>query len=949
MITPTGATVADYWSAIKNGNKTHARMTFTGQNVVLEDEDIYLSTGIQISDILNGDTDLVFGKAVSKQVRTGILHKENIQRTISNASNSISFYAVNQPIDDLKIKIDPIQDLHGFSSSWIGGAGKNLFDPNNLTVLYKPSWTGDPTTSEDGTGIVVNATSDVRNAPSVMLDVFEITSAHIGKRYSMSYELSDSVDSIIGIAIVKTNGSGANRGKSYQITANDVGRHLVLQFAGKKVANSGVVYTHVQLEEGTATDWSPYENICPISGITGLNITHEVQGNSTEYEFSWQSSAGTVYGGTLNVLTGVLTVTHGQIASYNGEILPGEWLSDRDVYASGTSPTTGAQVVYELATPLTYQLTAQQISSLTGINTLNIDAGTIQDLTYYEQVDKLAGLNWSGEFTLEFGVEISGTTNWVTVGTFAGKKPNNVTSSEVVDFTAYDRMRLFDALADDYVSAISYPVTLQDIYDDLCTFVGIQNESGDELSNIMNRSFASAPADMQGYTCRDLLAWIAEACGCYAKITPEGKCKMVWFSDQTSYAISENEEFHAESVDTSDGVPAIDQVMIKQLDSDMDILYPDNITPTSVYLIVSNPFLAISEAQDITDYVIPIHTRLDGFGSYLPVKADCIGNWLVESGDIITVDVKGTDLEVPIFSKDFHWAGSVNDSYEATGSGKREAVSDKNKEKILNANEIKLIVKGNYYEKENGVVIDQNGVAISGQKNVTLESGVSKLQLSPTRMYFTGSSYAIFETEIGHNININGIGHSYRRNAFNQYIYDITASDGDTADTVLDISASLGGVYLRSYDNFVFYPNHQSNSGLRITVLSGDILIYGDNGIRLGDTNAAYGRIDYIYVQNLDYVNIHGSSSREIKHDIKKLESVGEKFDKLEPVTFVYNEDPEQKQRMGLIYEDTVKVMPEICSEYDGNKAISYVELIPALLKEIQELRARVKALEERQ
>ena len=82
------------------------------------------------------------------------------------------------------------------------------------------------------------------------------------------------------------------------------------------------------------------------------------------------------------MVSGVLTVTHGNIASYNGETLPSTWISDRDVYASGTTPTTGAQVVYELATPQTYQLTPQQIDLLLGTNHL-----------------------WSdGEITVEYGV-----------------------------------------------------------------------------------------------------------------------------------------------------------------------------------------------------------------------------------------------------------------------------------------------------------------------------------------------------------------------------------------------------------------------------------------------------------------------------------------------------------------------------------------------------------------
>ena len=76
----------------------------------------------------------------------------------------------------------------------------------------------------------------------------------------------------------------------------------------------------------------------------------------------------TVYGGTLDVVSGELTVTWGYIASYNGETLTGRWLSSLDEYAQGTTPTTGAQVVYELVTPQTYTLTPQQIDLLLGDN-----------------------------------------------------------------------------------------------------------------------------------------------------------------------------------------------------------------------------------------------------------------------------------------------------------------------------------------------------------------------------------------------------------------------------------------------------------------------------------------------------------------------------------------------------------------------------------------------------
>ncbi len=94
------------------------------------------------------------------------------------------------------------------------------------------------------------------------------------------------------------------------------------------------------------------------------------------------------------------------------------------------------------------------------------------------------------------------------------------------------------------------------------------------------------------------------------------------------------------------------------------------------------------------------------------------------------------------------------------------------------------------------------------------------------------------------------------------------------------------------------------------------------------------------------YGTLASNSSKYVKHGIQRMMSVGEKLDKLTPVTFIYDYDTSEKEQMGLIYEDTIEIMPEICIQDEANKAISYVELIPALLKEIQDLRKRVAELE---
>lgn len=121
--------------------------------------------------------------------------------------------------------------------------------------------------------------------------------------------------------------------------------------------SSSDTFTNCQLELGSsATAYEPY--ITPATA-----------------SLSWQDEAGTVYGGTIDVATGLLTVTNGYIASYNGEALPSTWISDRDVYSSGTTPTTGAQVVYVLDTPQTYQLTPQEVKTLLGTNNIWADTG----------------------------------------------------------------------------------------------------------------------------------------------------------------------------------------------------------------------------------------------------------------------------------------------------------------------------------------------------------------------------------------------------------------------------------------------------------------------------------------------------------------------------------------------------------------------------------------------
>ena len=120
-----------------------------------------------------------------------------------------------------------------------------------------------------------------------------------------------------------------------------------------------------------------------------------------------------------------------------------------------------------------------------------------------------------------------------------------------------------------------------------------------------------------------------------------------------------------------------------------------------------------------------------------------------------------------------------------------------------------------------------------------------------------------------------------------------------------------------------------------------------------GNLGTRDNRWDILWVDTVHYNSRASDSSREIKHDIHLLPAMGDKLDQLVPVSFVYNDDRRNWKRYGLIYEDTVHIMPEICHEIrEGesvSRGISYEDLIAVLVKEVQELRARVDVLEQKQ
>lgn len=632
---------------------------------------------------------------------------------------------------------------------------------------------------------------------------------------------------------------------------------------------------------------------------------------------------------------------------------------------------------------------------------------------------KVDGLIWSSECKLEFGLEVGGATRWNTIGYFTGSRPEKIHSVEVISFTANDRMNRFDRLADDWVNSLTYPMTVNEMFHSLCSWCNVSYESGDELSNMLSRSYSNSPFVLEGMTCREILACIAEACGCYARINSAGNCQMIWFSDHTSdYTVNENDEFPpVEVFDFTEGKKWKDLEDFKWKDlesltwadlggtkslfeinalSVVSSFYETNVvvpsaTNGNTYTIVDNPFLTFASAAEKTAYIVPIYNRLSAFGGYIPLKVNCLGNALVEAGDIINVVVDGTTIVLPIFCKTVMFNGALTDSYETTGQIVRDEVTPEVKAKIADGAKYSLVMEEieltarNKYDIQSGIDIKPEGVEIDASKHLKMKSGSQididasgNLKLSGAAVEIkSGSTFDVDAT----NFKISSVEQKmqsgewelFNRGLIRRYKDTTTQKNveftfGQSNYVVQANSAGLMSIYngfmnTPTYEHdiggvFSFamkYPD-QSFRRLQIQVFDRMVIeglkgVTGSGGslepmsVQIGSFEAPWD----IYGDTVRYYTLTQLSSKDFKHNIQPLPSIGDRLDTLKPVTFVYDNDENEKQRMGLIYEDTVQTMPEICTNDESNKAINYVELIPALLKEIQDLRARVKALEERE
>ena len=197
---------------------------------------------------------------VMNEVRRGVV--EAALHLASSGPSSIASFTtdVSAPAKSVLAEINPVQDLHGYENPWPAGGGKNLF-PITLTTQEKNGTTF--TVSSDGSVKVSGTPSELTR---VSLNSLSITPSE-----AMVFSMTGSATGIR--VFCKKTDNGTVTYPTISPSAN-VAAGITLESFLLEVGTTfdGTAVTlQFQLEKGsTATDWTPYSNICPITGHTGL-------------------------------------------------------------------------------------------------------------------------------------------------------------------------------------------------------------------------------------------------------------------------------------------------------------------------------------------------------------------------------------------------------------------------------------------------------------------------------------------------------------------------------------------------------------------------------------------------------------------------------------------------------------------------------------------------------
>ena len=240
----TGTATADAYFTIAQGTLSQLGITagqkfivtsgYSGAKIVVTETN---SSNVVVSTITGNDPLQYIATSTTNTLKFSIVIPSGASfGTSQQLQPMIAIEDKIVALNDLSVTMQPIQDLHGYDHPWPAGGGKNKINAPDVTLTSN--------------GYVFN------------LSGLSIPAG----TYTFSY--TSSTQATPSIAVSGANGDYINRTIPNPFTFTVDG-----EITGIRLYSAAGTYSQIQLESGSSrTSFAPYENICPISGRTGVNV-----------------------------------------------------------------------------------------------------------------------------------------------------------------------------------------------------------------------------------------------------------------------------------------------------------------------------------------------------------------------------------------------------------------------------------------------------------------------------------------------------------------------------------------------------------------------------------------------------------------------------------------------------------------------------------------------------
>lgn len=263
------------------------------------------------------------------------------------------------------------------------------------------------------------------------------------------------------------------------------------------------------------------------------------------------------------------------------------------------------------------------------------------DLTLINKGDIVYG---TSTIKVEIGLKIGNTIEYIPIGFY------NIDDIEKTDYTikitAYDNMMKFER---NFTTNLGDTLSLQQVASELTRITGVQ---------FTGTLPAYTVKKLEGFSCREVLSYVASICGGNATITRDGKFTIVIPKDN-SYSIGTSNYFEYKREETKYKIGKI------SCQAGEEVLSKGSLGADSMELEFENPWVTNSILQDI-------YNKLNGF-EYLGYSMKWQGDPSIDVGDIVTItDKKGVVRKHPILSQKFTYTGGLTSEISAKGENKNK-------------------------------------------------------------------------------------------------------------------------------------------------------------------------------------------------------------------------------------------------------------------------------------